>query len=271
MVNRFIFFQIITSIILFTSCDDILVEYEDNLRSGKSIDLTICEILNYKESFFGNTFSNDSSLTLKNLYDIHSIDTNSFIKLSNDNSWDISIDSMCYFMIFAPQEADSYFVGLNSSSEFSLFDSNGQLVIPYSEKISMENIAGCSSNRVREVYADLYGVYLGTISNPNVSNIKLVFMNTNNPPIADFSTSSMNSDIGDTITFFDQSEAGSYPIVSYEWDFGDTYSSNEPKNTVHVYGDSGVFSPSLKVSDGYLSNSIKKFDLIKINNLTSGL
>ena len=34
----------------------------------------------------------------------------------------------------------------------------------------MENIAGCSSNRVREVYADLYGVYLGTIFNPNVSN-----------------------------------------------------------------------------------------------------
>ena len=271
MMKKIIFINISIFFIFLASCDGTLSEYEENLKHSQDIDLKLCEILNNKESISANTFLNNDSLPLKNLYETYAGDTSSFIKLSNDNSWDISIDSMCYFMIFAPQEADSYFVGLNSSSELSLYDNMGELILPSNESISMENIAGCSNNRLRNVYAELYGLYIGRITNPNVSDLKLVFMNTNNAPISDFSTSSFFSSIGDTITFFDQSDAGSYPIVSYEWDFGDSYFSDEPNSTSHVYGDSGVFSPSLKVSDGYLFHTTKKIDLIKINNSTSGI
>ena len=48
----------------------------------------------------------------------------------------------------------------------------------YNNKISMQNVAGCSNVRVRQVYSGLYGLYLARLYNPNVSTINLVFVNT---------------------------------------------------------------------------------------------
>ena len=65
-------------------------------------------------------FSSDS-LTEMTIFDSLVQDTSSFVHLSNINNWEVAIDSSCYFILHAPQEADSYFVALNSSSEFHLY------------------------------------------------------------------------------------------------------------------------------------------------------
>ena len=259
--------QIFLVFILFYGCSDLLDDYETNSISALTIDKDICIILNEKESISASIFSKNDTVSNEDLFYQYANDTNLFISLSNNYAWSIDIDSTSYFMVYAPQQADSYFVALNSSSQFELYNSEGNIVSPENKNISTKNIAGCPSTRVRHVYVGLNGVYLGRLFNPNVSNVELVIMNTNQAPVADFSTNIVSTTIGDTITFVDKSLSGTYPIKSYTWDFGDNNSSNTTTSVMHAYGDSGVFSPSLMVSDGYLLHTITKNDLITINNL----
>ena len=172
---------------------------------------------------------------------------------------------MCYFMVFAPQQADSYIVALNSSSEFALYNSGGNLIAPDNEITSLKNIAGCSDVRVRQAYSGLSGAYLGRLVNPNVTSLKMVLMNTNQPPTAAFNTSSSSVSIGDTITFTDQSQSGTYPIQTYSWNFGDDNTNSDSSIVEHAYADSGLYSPSLTVSDGYLFHTLTKNEHINVN------
>ena len=111
---------------------------------------------------------------------------------------------------------------------------------------------------MRQTFSQLSGVYLAKLVNPNVSSVKMVIMNTNNAPIANFSTSTSDAFVGDSIMFTDESSQGSYPIVLHAWNFGDNNSRTDSSVVFHAYNDSGEYSPSLTVSDGYLFHTLFK-------------
>ena len=245
------------------SCGDLLNDYESNPLDPLSIDQEMCRILNELESISASTIQNDS-LTTITIFDSLVQDTLSFVHLSNINNWEIPVDGSSYFILHAPQEADSYFVAFNASSEFNLYNGNGTPVAPISETISLKSIAGCPDIRVRQTFSQLSGAYLVKLVNPNVSSVKMVVMNTNNAPNANFTTSTSDAFVGDTITFMDESSQGSYPIMTYSWDFGDNNSSADSSVAFHVYSDSGEYSPSLTVSDGYLFHTIMKNAHIRV-------
>ena len=166
-------------LIVLSSCSDMLSDYEKNDIYPLGVDEKICITLNGKQPINANSFMNEDSLTIENLYRQHSTDTNLFISPSEEHHWSISIDSTSYFMLNASEVADSYFVALDFSSELKLYNESGNLVIPFNDKISLQNVAGCSNIRVREVYSYLDGLYLASLYNPNVATVNLIFINDN--------------------------------------------------------------------------------------------
>ena len=244
------------------ACGNLLDDYESNPLDASSIDQEMCRILNELESIATSTFSSDSLIEMT-IFDSLVQDSSSFVHLSNMNNWEVAIDSSCYFILHAPQEADSYFVALNLSSEFHLYSEDGTMVEPNNETVSLKSIAGCPDIRVRQTFSQLSGAYLVKLVNPNVSSVKLVIMNTNSAPSANFTTSTSDAFVGDTITFMDESSQGSYPIMTYSWNFGDN-SSADSSVAFHAYSDSGEYSPSLTVSDGYLFHTMLKKTHIRI-------
>lgn len=257
----------ISSLFLFglfiSACGNLLDDYESNPLDASSIDQEMCRILNELESIATSTFSSDSLIEMT-IFDSLVQDSSSFVHLSNMNNWEVPIDSLCYFILHAPQEADSYFVALNLSSEFYLYSENGNMVKPDSETLSLKSIAGCPDIRVRQTFSQLSGAYLVKLVNPNVSSVKLVVMNTNNAPSANFTTSTSDAFVGDTITFMDESSRGTYPIMTYSWNFGDNSSRADSSIAFHAYSDSGEYSPSLTVSDGYLFHTLFKNAHIRV-------
>ena len=258
----FFLFLIVLTI---NSCGDLLDDYESNPLDPPSIDQEMCRILNELESVSASTIQNDS-LTTITIFDSLVQDTLSFIHLSNINNWEIPIDGSSYFILHAPQEADSYFVAFNSSSEFHLYNGDGTMVEPSSETTSLKSIAGCPDIRVRQTFSDLNGAYLAELVNPNVSSVKMVVMNTNNLPSANFSLSANDVFVGDTITFVDESSEGSYPILTYSWNFGNNITNSDSSVVQHAYADSGEYSPSLTVSDGYLFHTLVKNAHIRVDS-----
>ena len=256
----FFLFLIVLTI---NSCGDLLDDYESNPLDASSIDQEMCRILNDLESISASTIQADS-LTTITIFDSLVQDTLSFIHLSNVNNWEIPIDGSSYFILHAPQEADSYFVAFNSFSEFHLYNGDGVMVEPDSEITSLKSIAGCPDIRVRQTFSDLNGAFLAELVNPNVSSVKMVIMNTNNAPSANFTTSTRDAFVGDTITFMDESSQGSYPIITHSWNFGDNNSSADSSVVFHAYNDSGEYSPSLTVSDGYLFHTMLKNTHIRV-------
>ena len=223
----------------------------------------MCKILNELESITASTFNIDS-LTEMTIFDSLVQDSSAFLHLSNRNNWEVPIDSSCYSILYAPQEADSYFVGFDISSEFHLYGGDGNRVEPNSKTTSLRSIAGCPDIRVRQTFSQLSGAYLAKLVNPNVSSVKMVVMNTNNAPSANFTTSTSDAFVGDTITFVDESSQGSYPIITHSWKFGDNNSSADSSVVFHAYNDSGEYSPSLTVSDGYLFHTMLKNTHIRV-------
>jgi len=261
-ISKKIFFLLIIGLFVF-ACGNLLDDYGSNPLDPIKIDQEMCRILNELETFDANTFQNDS-LAINTLFDSLVQDTASFIHLSNINNWNIPIDSSCYFMLFAPQEADSYFVVLNSSSELQLYGQNGNPIYANNSTTSLRSIAGCPEVRTRHTFSQLTGAYLARLVNPNVSSVKMVVMNTNNLPSADFYASANDVFIGDTIVFVDESSEGSYPILTYDWNFGDNSTNNDSSVVEHAYADSGEYSPSLTVSDGYLFHTLVKNAHIRV-------
>ncbi len=145
-----------------------------------------------------------------------------------------------------------------------MYAEDGNVVQANTETISLQSIAGCPDIRVRQTFSQLSGAYLVKLVNPNVSSVKVVVMNTNNAPSANFTTSTSDAFVGDTITFMDESSQGSYPIITHSWNFGDNNSSADSSVVFHAYNDSGEYSPSLTVSDGYLFHTMLKNTHIRV-------
>ena len=179
MRTKLHFAKLIYLLIVLSGCSDILSDYEKNDIYPLGVDEKICITLNGKQPINANSFINEDSLTIENLYRKHSTDTNSFISPSEEHHWSISIDSTSYFMLHASEVADSYFVALDFSSELKLYNESGNLIVPFNDIISLQNVAGCSNIRVRQVYSDLTGLYLASLYNPNVTTVNLIFINDN--------------------------------------------------------------------------------------------
>ena len=77
------------------------------------------------------------------------------------------------FIIYFPQEADSYYVALDQSSDFEIYDHEGHSKVPDNVNISLANIAGCSNMRMRYVYSTLNGAYLAKIVNYSSNSVKV--------------------------------------------------------------------------------------------------
>ena len=52
--------------------------------------------------------------------------------------------------------------------------------------------------------------------------------------------------------------------MTYSWDFGDNNSSADSSVVFYAYNDSGQYSPSLTVSDGYLFHTMLKNTYIRV-------
>ncbi len=259
--------SVLILLITLNSCNSIIEDYDRKDTSPIEIDQSLCSVLNEMESIVVTSYKSDSLSTLE-LFDSLITDTNSFVTLSNINNWSISDDSTSYFIIYFPQEADSYYVALNQSSEFEIFNFEGQSKVPENVNISLTNIAGCSDMRLRYVYTNAFGAYLARIITYSSSSVKLAILNNNQLPSADFTVNSSLANVGDTISFTSTSQSGDYSISTYSWNFGDNYLNNDSSYVHHAYADSGVYSPSLTVSDGYLYDTKHKTDFIKIVNGT---
>ena len=248
----------VTTLLIFVNgCNSFIENYDRDTTAPIAIDQSLCSILNEMKSITVTSFKVDSLSTLE-LFDSLIADTSSFVSLSNINNWSIDEDSTSYFIVYFPQEADSYYVALDQSSEFEIYDSEGQSKGPNSLNISLTNIAGCSDMRMRYVYSNLYGAYLAKIVNYSSSSVKLAILNDNTPPSADFTVSSSTAFVGDTLNFVSTSQSGAYEITAYNWNFGDNNSSNDSSFVYHSYADSGTYTPSLIVSDGYLYDTVYK-------------
>ena len=122
---------------------------------------------------------------------------------------------------------------------------------------------------MRYVYSNLYGAYLAKIVNYSSSSVQLAILNDNLPPSADFTISSSTAFAGDTLSFVSTSQNGDYPITTYSWNFGDNNVNNDSSFVRHSYADSGEYSPSLTVSDGFLFDTRHKADVVAIANGTN--
>jgi PKD repeat protein len=75
------------------------------------------------------------------------------------------------------------------------------------------------------------------------------------PPSASSSLSPASPVEGGSVQFTDTSSAGTYPIVSWSWDFGDGATSSQ-QNPAHAYADNGAYTVRLTLADsGGLSDS----------------
>ena len=256
---------LLLSIFAIFSCSALEDEYQSEQLSPLPIDEQICSILESGEAYSVISYSLDS-LSLSSYYDSLVMDTSSFVTLSNTHSWNIDLDSSGKFILYAPQPADSYYVVLNSSSHINLFNSNADTIKPSSTDITLKNIAGCPQARVRHVYSNLSGTYLASVVNTNVSSVGMVVLNTNLAPIADFNVSNQSCILGDTLSFTDNSVQGDYPIRTYSWNFDDGAVVLSDTSVIsYLYSDSGVFSPSLTVSDGFLQHTVIKTDFVTVS------
>ena len=72
---------------------------------------------------------------------------------------------------------------------------------------------------------------------------------------------------GDTVSFTGSAtDAGSCDTHTYEWEFGDGYTSTN-QNPTHVYGDNGVFTATLTVTDDDGASSDPDIVVITVDNV----
>ncbi len=83
-------------------------------------------------------------------------------------------------------------------------------------------------------------------------------------PTADFTASILTPATNDSVYFTDLSVAGSMPITSRQWNFGDGQTSNE-QNPVHSYAQAGTYTVSLTVTTAHGTDTETKFGYITVH------
>ena len=82
-------------------------------------------------------------------------------------------------------------------------------------------------------------------------------------PMAEFSADPRYGSVPLSVQFTDESIQGTYPIVNWDWDFGDGNSSSE-QNPMHTYASPGNYTVMLTVSDGALEDTETKIGYISV-------
>jgi gliding motility-associated-like protein len=83
---------------------------------------------------------------------------------------------------------------------------------------------------------------------PFIGLLLFSFPSFSQGPTANFTASPLTSCVGQTVTFTNTSTAGTAPINSWAWDFGDGNSASA-QNTTHIYTNAGTFTVILVVTD----------------------
>jgi PhoPQ-activated pathogenicity-related protein/chitodextrinase len=114
--------------------------------------------------------------------------------------------------------------------------------------------------------AGVYTVSLTTMTatlSSSVTKTDLIMVSDPLPPVADFTASPTMAFVGQMVQFSDLSTAGSLPISSYLWDFGDGTMSTLV-NPVKTYMSEGTYTVSLTVMSGLGSDTETKTDFIEV-------
>lgn len=91
-----------------------------------------------------------------------------------------------------------------------------------------------------------------------------------NAPVASFFTGTVTGQAPLSVQFLDASSAGSNPITSWAWDFGDSTTSSE-QNPTKVYADAGIYTVSLTVTSPVGSDTETRTGLITVEALSPAL
>jgi hypothetical protein len=83
--------------------------------------------------------------------------------------------------------------------------------------------------------------------------------------MADFSADPLFGTVPLPVQFTDESTQGIYPIVTWNWSFGDGNASTD-QNPQHTYNANGFYTVVLAVSDGTLTDTETKIDYISVYN-----
>jgi PKD repeat protein len=82
-------------------------------------------------------------------------------------------------------------------------------------------------------------------------------------PVAGFSADPLGGTAPLEISFSDESVQGTYPILNWDWDFGDGNTATG-QNPVHVYETTGVYTVSLTIDDGTFTDTETKVGYIDV-------
>ncbi len=95
------------------------------------------------------------------------------------------------------------------------------------------------------------------------------FVIADNPPTADFVGNPTSGPAPLAVQFTDLSTPGTNPITSWYWTFGDGTTSNV-QHPNHTYTAPGLYTVSLTVSDGSLSNTMTRVEYINVGQNVVG-
>ncbi len=91
-------------------------------------------------------------------------------------------------------------------------------------------------------------LYLTYTNGQHDTVVRTNYISVFTPPTANFTGSPLQLCLGQTVQFTHSSVAGSAPITTYTWDFGDGFGSSQA-NPAHVYNLASVFPVVLIVTD----------------------
>jgi PKD repeat protein len=111
-------------------------------------------------------------------------------------------------------------------------------------------------------YTVMLTVSDGTLSNTLIKT-EYISVSPVGSPMADFSADPLFGTVPLPVQFTDESTQGIYPIVTWNWSFGDGNASTD-QNPQHTYNTKGTYTVILIVSDGTLIDTETKMDYITV-------
>lgn len=268
--------QIIISlafIFLIFGCDSLFNDYNSEYQfEYEQVDQETCILFRTSPTIINVVSLEDTSFT--SFLDSVSFviqDSSNVLSINNRNcfSADILIADTSYVVLYIDQDATANMIYVDASIALSVRSvSNGSLIKPTNSTLTIETIASCPTTKTRLEYVLKTGYYLCELRTGVKENANFVILNDNISPEALFAGFPVQGLDSLEVQFEDLSINGTFPITSWQWDFGDATndSSNLMQNPIHIYTAPDTYTVSLTISDGTLYNSIYKKDMIMVAN-----